>query len=176
MLLSWHPCLPCWPRLAVQQGPFAPRELPRFVTTTGLTATVSPSADFPVLPVIRPTLLHRLLDGARTVSPVARHVLATVLSLPPRRSDVPHRSARVMPCCLRPNLEGSASGVHLFRGHLWVHSRYGPVTCSPSQGWLCRSASSGFVSSTDAIQATGLLTVALVGLTPTEHASLCWTH
>jgi hypothetical protein len=33
-----------------------------------------------------------------------------------------------------------------------------------------------FVSSTDAIQATGLLTVALVGLTPTEHASLCWTH
>src|SRR5215472_16279833 len=33
-----------------------------------------------------------------------------------------------------------------------------------------------FVSSTDSIQATGLLTVALVGLTPTEHASLCWTH
>ena len=33
-----------------------------------------------------------------------------------------------------------------------------------------------FVSSTDAIQATGLLTIALVGLTPTEHASLCWTH
>jgi hypothetical protein len=33
-----------------------------------------------------------------------------------------------------------------------------------------------FVSSTDAIQATGLLTVALVGLTLTEHASLCWTH
>jgi hypothetical protein len=33
-----------------------------------------------------------------------------------------------------------------------------------------------FVSSTFAIQATGLLTVALVGLTPTEHANLCWTH
>lgn len=33
-----------------------------------------------------------------------------------------------------------------------------------------------FVSSTDAIQATGLLTLALVGLTPTEHASLRWTH
>jgi hypothetical protein len=28
-----------------------------------------------------------------------------------------------------------------YRGHLWVHSRYGPVTRSPSQGWLCRSAS-----------------------------------
>ncbi len=28
------------------------------------------------------------------------------------------------------------------RGHLWVHFRYGPVTRSPSHGWLCRSASS----------------------------------
>ncbi len=33
-----------------------------------------------------------------------------------------------------------------------------------------------FVSSTCVIQATGLLTLAPVGLTPTEHASLCWTH
>jgi hypothetical protein len=32
-----------------------------------------------------------------------------------------------------------------------------------------------FVSSPDATQATGLLTLALVGLTPTEHASLRWT-
>jgi hypothetical protein len=34
----------------------------------------------------------------------------------------------------------------------------------------------GFVSSTDAIQATGTLTPPPVGLTPTEHASLRWTH
>src|SRR5215471_6439725 len=33
-----------------------------------------------------------------------------------------------------------------------------------------------FVSSTDATQATGLLTFAPVGLSPTEHASLRWTH
>ncbi len=33
-----------------------------------------------------------------------------------------------------------------------------------------------FVSSTNTIQATGLLTLAPVGLSPTEHASLCWTH
>ena len=33
-----------------------------------------------------------------------------------------------------------------------------------------------FVSSTNATQATGLLTLTPVGLTPTEHASLCWTH
>src|SRR5439155_22216581 len=29
----------------------------------------------------------------------------------------------------------------LYRGHLWVHLRYGPVTRSPSPGWLGRSAS-----------------------------------
>ena len=33
-----------------------------------------------------------------------------------------------------------------------------------------------FVSSANATQVTGLLTLALVRLTPTEHASLCWTH
>ena len=34
----------------------------------------------------------------------------------------------------------------------------------------------GFVSSTGAIQATRLLTITSVGLTPTERASLRWTH
>ena len=33
-----------------------------------------------------------------------------------------------------------------------------------------------FVSFTNAIQATGLLTLTLMGLTPTEHASLTWTY
>jgi hypothetical protein len=33
-----------------------------------------------------------------------------------------------------------------------------------------------FVSSTEATQATGLLTVTPVGLAPTDHASLYWTH
>src|SRR5215467_9436214 len=28
-----------------------------------------------------------------------------------------------------------------FRGHLCVHSRYGPMTRSPSQEWLCQSTS-----------------------------------
>ena len=126
----------------MQQGPFAPRALPRFNATTNLAATVSPSIDFPVLPVIRPTFLHRFLDGARTASPVAQRVLVTVLSLPPRRSDPALQSVCARPCCLRPREAGSASGVLTFRGHLWVHSRYGPVTCSPSQGWLCQLASS----------------------------------
>ena len=42
----------------MQQGPFAPRALPRFNATTDPAATVSSSADFPVVPVIRLTLLQ----------------------------------------------------------------------------------------------------------------------
>ena len=38
-------------------------------------------------PVIRPTLLRRFRAGTRRASPVARHVLVTVLSLPPRRGE-----------------------------------------------------------------------------------------
>ena len=65
------------------QGPFAPRTLLRFIATADPAATLSSSADFPVSPVIRPTLLRRFLGGTRRASPVARHVLVTVLSLPP---------------------------------------------------------------------------------------------
>src|SRR2546422_2898086 len=43
---------------AEQQGPFAPRALPRFVATTNPSATLSPSDDFPGPPVIRPTCLR----------------------------------------------------------------------------------------------------------------------
>src|SRR6516162_7732426 len=56
------------------------------VVTPSPTATLSPSVDFPVEPVIRPTLLRRFLGGTRRVSPVAQHVLVPVLShsTPPR--------------------------------------------------------------------------------------------
>jgi hypothetical protein len=58
----------------------------RFITTTSPTATLSSSTAFPVWPVIRSTLLRRFLGGTRRVSPVASHVLVTVLShyTPPR--------------------------------------------------------------------------------------------
>ena len=61
------------------------------------------------MPVIRPTLLRRFLDGTRTASPVAQRILVTVLPLPPRRSESTHRSGFVDPCCLRSNRESSAS-------------------------------------------------------------------
>ena len=59
----------------MQQGPFAPRALPRFNATTDPAATVSSSTVFPGPPVMRSTLLHQFLDGTRTASPVAWHVL-----------------------------------------------------------------------------------------------------
>jgi hypothetical protein len=64
----------------------------------------------------------------------------------------------------------------LFRGHLWVYFRYGPVTRSPSLRWLCRSASSASLFSADTTQAKGRLTFAPVGLPPTEHVCFFWTH
>src|SRR5271157_736071 len=111
-----------------QQGPFAPRALPRFLATTGPSSTLSPWVDFPGSPVIRPTLLHRFLGGARRASPVARRVLVTVPSLPPRRRGPPLQPTCDEPCCLHPTDVGSTSGDTHFRGHLCVHSRYGPVT------------------------------------------------
>src|SRR5215471_20890295 len=107
--LRWRHCK--W------QGPFAPRILLRFPATTDPAATLSTSADFPVLPVIRPTLLRRFRAGTRRASPVAQHVLVTVLSLPPRRGEQPYRSAFGRSFCLRPPVAGSALGFTHFRGH-----------------------------------------------------------
>src|ERR1700726_749070 len=77
----------------------------------------SSSADFPVSPVIRPTLLRRFRAGTRRASPVAQHVLVTVLSLPPRQGEQPRRSDFGCSCRLRPYVAGSALGDTHFRGH-----------------------------------------------------------
>jgi hypothetical protein len=63
-------------------------------------------------------LLRRFLDGTRRASPVARHVLVTVLSLIPRRSVSPPRSDCRDPYCLHPNDAGSASGSWVFEATL----------------------------------------------------------
>src|SRR5512132_2773632 len=89
---------------AEQQGPFAPRALPRFVATTNPSATLSPSADFAAG---RGGLLQ-LLDAA--ASPCCRSK--------PRRSAPPRQPDCVGPCCLRGVIDRSASGVWIFRGQL----------------------------------------------------------
>jgi hypothetical protein len=103
---------------------------------------------------------------------VARHVLVTVLSLLPRRSDTPPPPACPMPCGLRPDRAGSTAGVcFLTRPPLGAPAlRPGDSLTLPK-----RALSIGcirFVSSTETIHATGLLTLPPVGRTPTDHASL----
>ena len=136
---SWAACssrpgLPMSVEECPQQGHFAPRTLLRFPATTSPSATLSPSADFPGSPVLRPTWLRCFRGGARRASPVARCALVTVPSLPPRRRVPPRQPRCDGPCCLRPPVAGSASGSSHFRGHHCVHWRYGPGTRRPSRG------------------------------------------
>ncbi len=114
--------------IAEQQGPVAPRALPRLIATPGPSATLSPTTHFPGALVIGQRLLRAFRRGTRRASPVARRVLAPVPSLSPRRSDPPRQPTCDGPCCLRPSITGSASGASLFRGYLCVHFRYGPGT------------------------------------------------
>ena len=65
------------------------------------------SVHFPPYTVIEPTLLQKFLAGTRRASPVARHVLVTVLSLPPRRSDL------AVSISFRPNMLPSSYGCGL---------------------------------------------------------------
>ena len=155
MSLSSHPCLTCRRRSCVQQGPLAPRALPRFSATTDPAVTVSSSADFPGAPVIRLTLLRRFLDGTRTASPVAWHVLVTVLSLPPRQRDMPHQLVCDISCCLGPTGVDSASGVIFVSGPPLGSLALRPGDSLPILKMALSVSFIRFVSSSDVTQATG---------------------
>lgn len=170
------PASPCCFKIVNSRAPLLPGHYP----SSSLIRTHPPpsrlSIHFPLFTVIEPTLLQRFLSGTSRASPVARHVLVTLLSLPPRQSEWPYQSVFGYPCCLRLTVAGSASGASHFRGHLCVHFRYGPVTRSHP---LRIALSMGFrysVSLLPAIQATEFLILTLAGLTPAEHTSLSWTH
>ena len=89
---------------------------------------------------------------------------------------MPRQSVCDNPCCLHPEPEGSASGSLFFRGHLWVHFRCGPVTRSPSRGWLCQSASSASFPPRMRPKLRGADYYPGETYFPTEHVSLPWTH
>ena len=77
------------------------------------------------------------------------------------------------PCCLRPAVVGSASGAPYFRGQC-AFTSLRPDDSLPT---LTMGLPMGFrvlVSRHPAIHATRLLTLASVGLPPTEHVSLHW--
>src|ERR1039458_2995634 len=148
------PLPPICQKSHTQQGAFAPRALPRFIATHP-SATLLPSVDFPVLPVIRPTQLPSISRRGKRASPVAQRILATMPSVPPRRRFLPRRSTCGKHCCLHPILAGSASGDRISGPHLRSLSLQ-PGDSPPSQGRRCRWASASQSPRHAAIQATGL--------------------
>src|SRR6516165_3199460 len=108
--------------VAPRQGLFAPQALPCFAATTGPSATLSPSADFPVSPVIRfsaPWISPRDEEGFSSCSmcPCPRAVAIA----PPER---PAASISLQRSVL-PSPPNSGFGLWTlgFRGHLCVHFR-----------------------------------------------------
>src|SRR3954469_11255535 len=164
--LRWRHCK--W------QGPFAPRTLLRFLATPDPAATLSSLADFPVSPVIRPTLLRRFRAGTRRASPVAQHVLVTVPSLPPRRGEKPYRSVFGCSYCLRPSEVGSALGATFFEATMRSLLIMPGDSCSPSGDLVDRLRR--FCFHLLRYPNYGALTFTPAGLSPAEHASLTWTH
>src|SRR5262249_43763823 len=157
-----------------QHGPFALRALLRFVATSDPSATLSPSTAFPVLPVIRPTLLWQFLARMRRASPVAQRTLVTMLSLPPRWRDSAFQFVYTEPCSLRSRPRSSTPRVAISRlPH--VRFRYSLVTRNhPFDGFVGRLQSLGFPP--PCYPNYGAPTLTPVGLSPTECASLSWTH
>jgi hypothetical protein len=176
VFFSWHPCLPYCRRNHKQQGPFAPRALPRFAATADPSATLSPSADFPGPPVIRPTQLPR-------ISPRDEEGFSSCSLCPCRRAVANHpagvtrRVNRLATChaAFALTVAGSASGATHFRGHHAFTSvtarRLAPI---PRMGLSMGFRSFGFPPACH--PATGLPIVSPTGLTPAGHSSLFWTH
>ena len=149
-----HPCLPVSQRKCKQQGPFAPRTLLRFTAVTPFAPGTSLRFSAHYEPIRHPLVFHRFPGFASyTVCcsgnfSSGREGFSSCLAHPCHRAaaNTPPEclTASVScgnPCCLRPFGAGSAPGVFGFRGHLCVHFRCSPMTRSPSQRWLCRSAS-----------------------------------
>src|SRR2546426_4301304 len=98
-----------------------------------------------------------------------------MLSLPPRRSGPPRQPVCDGPCCL--HLHGCRLGLrgYHFRGHLCVRLRYGLETRPhPADEAVERLQKVGFPS--PCAPSYRALAFPLVGLSPTDHASLHWTH
>ena len=92
----------------------------------------------------------------------------------PAEVDRSYQSVFDRSCCLRPWAGGSAFGAHS-RGHLCVHSRYGPMTRNlPFGGLVGRLHELGYPL--PCYPSYRALIITLAGLTPAEHTSLSWTH
>jgi hypothetical protein len=82
------PAFQCCQKIANSWAPLLPGHYPGSLLIRTHPPPSRLSVHFPLFTVIEPTLLQQFLPGARRASPVARHALVTVLSLPPRRSEL----------------------------------------------------------------------------------------
>ena len=133
-------------------------------------------------PVIRPTQLPAL--SGRDEEGFARDSIRpghrAVAPTPPERV-VGSASVR-QPVLPSPCVGGLGLRGDTFRGHLCVRLRYGPVTRSPSQGWLCRWVSGYRFPSSLPSKLRGCWLLprqdlpASAGLAPAERISLTSGH
>jgi hypothetical protein len=112
------------------------------------------------------SLLRRFLDGTRRVSPVARHDLVTVLSLPTPPKCFAASVLATLHAAFAREVRARPSGFSTFEA-LWVYLRYGPVTCSPS-------LLDGFVNRLQDSQSPSFLLFKLRGLN--SYADGTFTH
>ena len=79
--------------------------------------------------IIEPTLLRPFLSGMRRVSPVALHILVTMLLLPPRQPcRFPFQSVSERHAAFAIRLIARPAGFNHFRGYLCIYFRYGLIT------------------------------------------------
>ena len=125
-------------------------------------------------PVIRPTLLWQFPARTRRVSPVAQRTLVTMPSLPPRWRDSALQLVCAESCGLRLRPRSSTSRIVITRLP-YVRFRYSLVTRDhPFDGFVGRLQRFGFPP--PCYPSYGAPTLTPVGLSPTECASLSWTH
>jgi hypothetical protein len=137
--------------------------------------TLSPSTDFPVAPVIRLPCSADFSSGRGGFLQLLSASLPTVLSLTPRRSLSPLQPVAMIDVAFALRMRARPP-VHGFS-----RPSLGSFALRPGDllAILKMALSIGFRSSLSfppAIQATGPLTLAPVGLSPTERASVCWTR
>ena len=154
----------------------APAALPALRATPDPSATVSPSIAFPVVAgytiYLAPPLSRWGEDGFSRCSTCPHH--RAVPPTPPKGSEA---SVRLPPAML-PSSRTKGLGLRIV---FFSRPLVGSLALRPGDSLtIPKMALSGgflrFVSSPEAPQATGVLTGPPVGLSPTEQASLTWTH
>jgi hypothetical protein len=131
--------------------------------------SLPPSAHFPggclvIAPTTLPGISPRGGEGLSSCATRPCHHAAANHPAGVRTALLPETPP---PCCLRLPVAGSTSGPTHSRGHL-AFTELRPGDSLPSHGWRCQRASEISVSLLSAAQATEVLALPPVGLTPTE--------